>query len=300
MNWPNDAMPPPEYDYHQPPQQQRPVQQQQPRPVQQQQRPFQNQPPPQQQPTQQQFQQAQQIVRVASQLTDAQLSELLLSDPAFALSLSRSKALRDRFNDCDYATFTRFLWMAQKKGADPDNNDIYLVPFWTKDGTKYSIVFSYHWYIAKAMASGLVSGPIVTRTEVIDYFRAIDDKFIKTLCSKATVFRKDIDKPFDYYARFPEFCKYNNKDGSPIGQWANKPYLMLEKCAIACVLRLAFPDVFAGMYVADEMTDNPIDDEYLDAGSEANTIDAGAKTLFDLPTAEKTARPVAQATQKFD
>lgn len=223
----------------------------------------------------------------------------MLADPALALGLSRIKSLRDRFSDCDIATFTRFLWLAQKKGADPDNNEIYLIGYWSPQGTKYSIVMSYHWYLAKAMATGLVTSPIAIRTEVIDYFNAYDGTFTKTLCSKASVGRKGYDKPFDYYARYPEFVK-TTKDGKPTGQWVKHYYLMLEKCAVACVLRLAFPDVFAGMYVAEEMTENPIDDEYVGAEPETTTMDAGAKTLFDLPTAEKTARPVAQVTQKFD
>jgi hypothetical protein len=47
-----------------------------------------------------------------------------------------------------------------------------------------------------------------------------------------------------------------DKQGNTVanGQWASKPYLMLEKCALANVYRLAFPEWVAGMYIAEEMT----------------------------------------------
>jgi hypothetical protein len=43
------------------------------------------------------------------------------------------------------------------------------------------------------------------------------------------------------------------KSGDLMGSWKSMPYLMLEKCAVANVMRWAFPEALTGLYVAEEI-----------------------------------------------
>ena len=46
-------------------------------------------------------------------------------------------------------------------------------------------------------------------------------------------------------------------EGKPTGQWATRPATMIQKCAKVAALRDAFPRVFGGVYIAEEMPDEP-------------------------------------------
>jgi phage recombination protein Bet len=53
-------------------------------------------------------------------------------------------------------------------------------------------------------------------------------------------------------AHFAEYAQIK-KDGVPTKMWAEKPHIMLGKCAEALALRRAFPAELSGVYTDDEM-----------------------------------------------
>lgn len=152
----------------------------------------------------------------------------------------------------DKQDFIGFLQQCLLNGADPRRKQVYLIPRTSKGETKGTTVFAYQFFIAKAQATGLLDGFDV-ETIKEDYTHPQTGKTMKSLTSIAKVYRKDQSHPVIYKARFWEFAgkKY---DGSLTMIWKEKPYLMIEKCAIANAMRLAFPDDLSGMYTQEEMS----------------------------------------------
>lgn len=151
--------------------------------------------------------------------------------------------------------FVDFLQKAQLTGADPRLNQIYLIPQKRKiDGQwvqSANIVFAYQFLLIKATATGQLTR-IERETVVEDYLDVVAWKPRPSLTSIVRVWRSDSQYPTTYRARFPEFAK-TTSDGSLFATWKEKPYLMLEKCALANALRLAFPEVLTGVLAAEEV-----------------------------------------------
>ncbi|HET8687583.1 MAG TPA: phage recombination protein Bet, partial [Methanosarcina sp.] len=190
-------------------------------------------------------------------------SVLLLSESErkLALDLNFIGQLAQMNPDLQFSDFLDFIHKAQLTGADPRRGQIHLVTFrknlarkgqadkWV---TKAQAIFSYHFFISKAEASGNYDGHKVV-TEVINHYDPWSGEERRTICATCTVFKKSGREEI-YSARLPEFAKLN-KDGNPTEAWLTKPYLMLEKCAIANALRKAFPDQLTGCYMREEIED---------------------------------------------
>lgn len=74
----------------------------------------------------------------------------------------------------------------------------------------------------------------------------------KLIEAKVKVWKTGIGRPFVGIAHFSEYAQFK-KDGQPTKMWAEKPHIMLAKCAEALALRKAFPDDTSGLYTEDEM-----------------------------------------------
>ncbi len=59
--------------------------------------------------------------------------------------------------------------------------------------------------------------------------------------------------PFTATARWSEYVALKKDTGAPNKFWAEKPHIMLGKCAEALALRKAFPQELSGLYSEDEM-----------------------------------------------
>lgn len=152
--------------------------------------------------------------------------------------------------------FVEFITKAQLTGADPRLNQIYLIVHdsWnsqtqTKE-PKGTTVFSYQFFIRLAQQTGELEGFDV---DIIEdpYLDLMTGKKRPSVTARAWVTRKGHGK-MQYKARLWEFAK-TTKDGALMGNWKASPYLMLEKCAVANVMRWAFPEVLGNFYCADEM-----------------------------------------------
>ena len=152
--------------------------------------------------------------------------------------------------------FVEFITKAQLTGADPRLNQIYLIVHdsWnsqtqTKE-PKGTTVFSYQFFIRLAQQTGELEGFDV---DIIEdpYLDFQTGKKRPSVTARAWVQRKGYGK-MHYKARLWEFAK-TTKDGTLMGNWKASPYLMLEKCAVANVMRWAFPEVLGNFYCADEM-----------------------------------------------
>ena len=87
---------------------------------------------------------------------------------------------------------------------------------------------------------------------------------------------------FDEYAG-------KKKDGSLNSQWSKKPATMIRKVAAVQALREAFPQSFAGMYVAEEM--GTAEPEY----AAGDVIDPQTQPVIDQTTDAQ--QPVSSTPQ---
>jgi hypothetical protein len=88
---------------------------------------------------------------------------------------------------------------------------------------------------------------------------------------------------FDEYAG-------RKKDGSLNSQWSTKPATMLCKCVKAAALRDAYPNAFAGMYIAEEMGA---------AGSETE-VEAIVEGVQETGQVAESAEPIEYDTSDAD
>ena len=70
------------------------------------------------------------------------------------------------------------------------------------------------------------------------------------------VYRKDRSRPQMFRAVWEEFHQDLVTRNGYLSIWAQKPSLMLEKCAESMALRKAFPQELNGMYTSEEMPSN--------------------------------------------
>lgn len=149
----------------------------------------------------------------------------------------------------------KYLHMSFLTGADPRINQVHLLPFNKKNEvtgqweTVAVTVFSYHFFINQANKTGEYRGVEVS-TQVEKVFNPVTNQIEDQLVSTAIANRKD-SKPVTYKARWNEYVQFK-KDKTPKHQWATKPYIMLEKCAIAGAMRWQFPEALSNMYITEE------------------------------------------------
>lgn len=141
-----------------------------------------------------------------------------------------------------------FIHKAQLTGANPALNQIHLTTYFSKKlGHQVGVpVFSYHFFLNIANQTGEYEGVSVD-SKVEEVFNPVTSKTVTMLVSTATVRRKGKGE-VTFKARWNEFADTRN------GMWQSKPYIMLEKTAIANALRWAFPEALSGMYISEEIS----------------------------------------------
>lgn len=149
-----------------------------------------------------------------------------------------------------------FLNFAQRTGLDPFARQIYMIGRnqkttngWT---TKWTIQASIDGLRIVAERSGDYAGQVGPEFCGEDgQWRDVWVSQTPPVAARVGVLRHGFTAPLYAVAYWHEFVQ--SKDGKPSAMWANKPLLMLAKCAEALALRKAFPNDLAGLYTADEM-----------------------------------------------
>lgn len=162
--------------------------------------------------------------------------------------------IKDKY--CPNATemeFKEFVAICQMIGANPFLKEIYFIKYGKGENATANIVFSYHYMIKKAEASGLFQG--FTEAE---YFDPDADKWVKVwtdlkrfpAACRIGVYRKDWPEP-----RYGQVLwRERFKDQS---EWKKQPIHMITKCVMVHVLRLYFSEIAAGMMIREEMVQTP-------------------------------------------
>ena len=150
--------------------------------------------------------------------------------------------------------FYMFGSLCKSHKLDPFNREAYLIKFGTAAA---QMVVGKDVYFKRADKNpdydGIESGIIVETKD--GNVKELDGCFYPANCKLvggwARVYRKSISHPKVAKLRLDEYCKVS-KDGKPMSIWADKPAVMIEKCAKVFALREAFPNEFSGMYIEEE------------------------------------------------
>jgi len=148
-----------------------------------------------------------------------------------------------------------FLAVSQRSGLDPFTKQVHFVKrrTWNKDKKQYeevgTIQTGIDGYRAIAARTGQHAG---TDDAVIDEANNLPIK------ATVTVYRMVQNERvgFTASARFSEYRQmYQDKNGDMVlsGQWKDRPFLMISKCAESLALRKAFPNDLSGIYTEEEM-----------------------------------------------
>lgn len=154
--------------------------------------------------------------------------------------------------DAPNADLAVFLNFAQKTGLDPFARQIYMIGRNSQGSKKWTIQASIDGLRIVAERSGDYAG------QVGPEYCGEDGQWRDTWTSKEPpvaarvgVLRNGFKEPLFAVAYYDEYVQtYNSK---PSQMWAEKPRLMLAKCAEALALRKAFPNDLSGLYTAEEV-----------------------------------------------
>lgn len=143
------------------------------------------------------------------------------------------------------------LELARVRRLNPITKQIHFVKRWDsqKRAEVWSAQVGIDGFRAIAERTGLYDGQDEPEFEY-------DGKTLK-LC-KVRIYRKDWSRAAVGVAHFNEYAQ-RNKEGALTKMWAEKPHVMLAKCAEALAFRKAFPDDTSGLYAPEEMGAEPIE-----------------------------------------
>ncbi|GHT32915.1 hypothetical protein AGMMS49592_0480 [Endomicrobiia bacterium] len=148
-----------------------------------------------------------------------------------------------------------FIRLCEIFHLNPLKRDIYLIRF----GNTSEIVVGYEVYRRRAASTGI---PYSLEIET-----EWDDNCVP-IKSTARLYKGGIERPFVRTLLFKEFAKHN-KQGELSGIWKEKPTFMLEKCAEATILRMAYPETLSGIpYTKEEMETEEIKQNSIDVSRE--------------------------------
>lgn len=143
-----------------------------------------------------------------------------------------------------------FLHLAQRTGLDPFSRQIYLI--------ERRQNLNGQWVTSRQPQTG------------IDGLRLIADRTDRYAPGRAPTYTYDADNRLETAtayvkkwvrgewhevaatAHYAEYVQVK-RDGAPTQMWADKPHIMLAKCAEALALRRAFPADMNGLYTPEEM-----------------------------------------------
>lgn len=149
-----------------------------------------------------------------------------------------------------------FLHLAQRSGLDPFSRQIYLI--------ERRANINGEWKTTRQPQTGIDGLRLIAdRTE--HYAPGREPSFTYDanghLLTATAYVKKFVRGAWHEVAATAHYDEYvqRKKDGQPNQMWAEKPHIMLAKCAEALAIRRAFPAELSGLYTADEMRSTPDD-----------------------------------------
>lgn len=198
---------------------------------------------------------------------------------------------KDRVSDQEVAMFIN---LCRFTGLNPWLREAYCIKYGNEPAT---LVVGKDAYFKRAEANdaydGMEAGIIIQDESGLISYRegTLKLKNEELIGGYAEVYRKDRSHSVRIEVSFDEYAG-RKKDGTLNSQWSKKPATMIRKVAMVQALREAFPQSFAGMYVAEEM--GAAEPDYV-AG---DVIEPQAQqALPQQETMQNTVPPVSAATQ---
>lgn len=172
----------------------------------------------------------------------------------FDFTPEQRQMIRDTYaNGASDGEFQVLMEVAKARRLNPLLRQIHFVKRW--DSMKGREVWA-----AQASIDGMRA--IAQRTGL--YNGQDEPEFSKDedgqMVAKVRVYRKDWDRPAVGVAHWNEYAQYK-KDRSLTPFWQRMPKVMLSKCAEAIGLRKAFPEDLSGLYAAEELQQERVDQE---------------------------------------
>lgn len=152
-----------------------------------------------------------------------------------------------------------FMGMCKANKLNPFNKDAYLIKYGSQPA---SMIISKDVFFKRAienpMYNGMESGICVEKNgEIITRAGHVYIKETETLLGAwCKVYRKDWEFPVYQEVNFDEYAG-RTKTGELNSNWKTKPAVMITKVAEATALRKAFTDCMQGMYIAEEVEEQP-------------------------------------------
>ncbi len=143
-----------------------------------------------------------------------------------------------------------FLHLAQRSGLDPFSRQIYLI--------ERRANVNGEWKTTRQPQTGIDGLRLIAdRTERYAPGRQPSYTYDAAggLVTATAYVKKFVRGEWHEIAATAHYDEYvqRKKDGQPNQMWAEKPHIMLAKCAEALALRRAFPAEMSGLYTADEI-----------------------------------------------
>ncbi len=162
--------------------------------------------------------------------------------------------------------FALFLHQCERTGLNPFARQIYCLGRRTRDDAG-------NWVVAMVTQVGIDGQRLVAertglyRGQTVPvFFDAagnarevwLDTRKPPVAC-KVGVMKEGFAEPLYVVALYDEYVQ-RKRDNQPAAMWANKPTVMLAKCAEAAALRKAFPQELSGLYTEEEVPPENIEE----------------------------------------
>lgn len=169
--------------------------------------------------------------------------------PELVFTPEQQAMIRNTYaNGASEEEFHVLLSIAKAKRLNPLLGQIHFIKRWTRDrGEVWAAQTGIDGFRSIAEDTGLYDGQ-----DEPEFKYHNDDPDKQIVVAKVRVYRKDVSRAFVGVAHFNEYAQ-RVKDGGLTKMWAEKPHIMIAKCAESLAMRKAFPQDLGDVYTSEEM-----------------------------------------------